>query len=63
MLDSEQVYTSVTNEVLAPYGKSLSWELKASLMGRPAHDATARQAHPLTLRRHPGLTAVALFAG
>lgn len=37
-----QTYTVVTNEVLAPYGKTLTWELKASLMGRPAHDAATR---------------------
>jgi pseudouridine-5'-monophosphatase len=43
-----QTYTQVTNEVLAPYGKTLSWELKASLMGRPAHDAASR-----CVPRHP----------
>lgn len=45
-----QTYTVVTNEVLAPYGKTLTWELKASLMGRPAHDAASRSASLVFLR-------------
>ncbi|GAA5859472.1 hypothetical protein JCM8547_006840 [Rhodosporidiobolus lusitaniae] len=36
MIDSERLYTVATNSVLAPYGKTLSWEVKASLMGKPA---------------------------
>ncbi|GAA5953858.1 hypothetical protein JCM21900_005493 [Sporobolomyces salmonicolor] len=41
MIDSERLYTQVTNEVLAPYGKEMTWEIKATVMGRPAHDAAA----------------------
>ncbi|GJN92598.1 hypothetical protein Rhopal_005633-T1 [Rhodotorula paludigena] len=42
MIDSERLYTLASNEVLAPYGKELTWEIKAQLMGRPAHDSAAR---------------------
>ncbi|BGP18471.1 hypothetical protein JCM10213_001214 [Rhodosporidiobolus nylandii] len=37
MIDSERLYTVATNALLAPYGKELTWEVKANLMGRPAH--------------------------
>lgn len=42
MIDSERLYTVATNAVLAPYGKEMTWDIKAKLMGRPAHDAAAR---------------------
>lgn len=28
MIDSERLYTVATNEVLEPYGKSLTWEVR-----------------------------------
>ncbi|GAA6061002.1 hypothetical protein JCM10212_001058, partial [Sporobolomyces blumeae] len=39
MIDSERMYTKVTNELLAPYNKEVTWEIKSQLMGRPARDA------------------------
>ncbi|KAM0790711.1 hypothetical protein ACM66B_004567 [Microbotryomycetes sp. NB124-2] len=39
MLDSERIYTIVTNEVIRPYGKEMTMEIKAGLMGRPGEDA------------------------
>ncbi|CAD6575292.1 MAG: hypothetical protein CYPHOPRED_005672 [Cyphobasidiales sp. Tagirdzhanova-0007] len=39
LIDSERVYTLVTNELLAPYGKEVTWELKKGIMGRPGLDA------------------------
>ncbi|GAA6046887.1 hypothetical protein JCM3770_003412 [Rhodotorula araucariae] len=42
MIDSERLYTVASNEILAPYGKELTWEIKAQLMGRPAHESAAR---------------------
>jgi len=39
LIDSERVYTEVTNEFLAPYGKEVTWELKKGIMGRPGLDA------------------------
>ena len=36
LIDSEDKYTMITNEVLAMYGKpSLPWSIKAQLQGRP----------------------------
>lgn len=28
MIDSERLYTLASNEVLAPYGKELTWEVR-----------------------------------
>ncbi|KAK4052369.1 hypothetical protein OIV83_002171 [Microbotryomycetes sp. JL201] len=39
MLDSERIYTIVTNEVIRPYGKEMTMDIKAGLMGRPGEDA------------------------
>lgn len=39
LLDSERLYTQVTNEILAPYNKQLTWEIKAMLMGRPSEES------------------------
>ncbi|KAJ8083857.1 hypothetical protein PM082_002623 [Marasmius tenuissimus] len=39
MIDSEKIYTDVTNEILAPFGKEMSWEIKAGCMGKPERAA------------------------
>ncbi|KAI0315229.1 HAD-like protein [Amylostereum chailletii] len=39
MIDSERVYTEVTNEILAPYGAFMTWDIKSGLMGKPERDA------------------------
>jgi len=41
MIDSERVYTEVTNDILAPYGVEMTWEIKAGLMGKPERAAAA----------------------
>ncbi|KAI0745927.1 HAD-like protein [Earliella scabrosa] len=41
LIDSERVYTDVTNELLAPYGKVMTWDIKAGLMGKPEREAAA----------------------
>lgn len=41
MIDSEKIYSDVTNTILKPYGKTMTWEIKAGLMGRPSLDAAA----------------------
>ncbi|KAH9895129.1 HAD-like protein [Cubamyces lactineus] len=41
LIDSERVYTDVTNELLAPYGKEMTWDIKAGLMGKPEREAAA----------------------
>ncbi|WFD30503.1 pseudouridine 5'-phosphatase [Malassezia sp. CBS 17886] len=40
LIDSESIYTDVVNEVLRPYGKQQSWEIKSRLMGKPEREAT-----------------------
>lgn len=35
MIDSERIYTDVTNDILAEYGAKMTWEMKAGLMGKP----------------------------
>nr|GAT46901.1 predicted protein [Mycena chlorophos] len=35
LLDTESIYTKVTNTILAPYGKEMTWEIKAGCMGKP----------------------------
>ncbi|KDQ57425.1 hypothetical protein JAAARDRAFT_35143 [Jaapia argillacea MUCL 33604] len=39
MIDSERIYTDVTNQILAEYGKEMTWDIKAGLMGKPEKDA------------------------
>ncbi|KAJ8695908.1 hypothetical protein PTI98_005819 [Pleurotus ostreatus] len=34
MIDSERVYTDVTNEILSDYGKEMTWDIKAGCMGK-----------------------------
>ncbi|GBE80618.1 Putative uncharacterized hydrolase [Sparassis crispa] len=41
LIDSERVYTDVTNNILARYGKTMTWDIKAGLMGKPERDAAA----------------------
>lgn len=36
LLDTEPLYTTAYDRVMAPYGASLDWETKATMMGRPA---------------------------
>lgn len=40
LIDSEAIYTLVTNEILAPYGAEMTWEIKAGLMGKNEQTAT-----------------------
>ncbi|GAA99395.1 uncharacterized protein L969DRAFT_86633 [Mixia osmundae IAM 14324] len=39
LLDSERIYTIASNEWLRPYGKTMTWETKVKLMGRPAPES------------------------
>jgi pseudouridine-5'-monophosphatase len=39
LLDTESIYTKVTNEIVAPHGKVLDWTTKSDLMGRPPFDS------------------------
>ncbi|ORX36614.1 HAD-like domain-containing protein [Kockovaella imperatae] len=37
--DSETIYTKVTNDILARYGKTMTWEIKAGIMGKVQREA------------------------
>ncbi|KAJ7760980.1 HAD-like domain-containing protein [Mycena metata] len=39
LIDSEAIYTQVTNTILAPFGKEMTWEMKAGCMGKPEREA------------------------
>ncbi|KAJ3576780.1 hypothetical protein NP233_g196 [Leucocoprinus birnbaumii] len=39
MIDSEKIYTDVTNEILGKYGKEMTWDIKAGCMGKPERQA------------------------
>ncbi|EPT04610.1 hypothetical protein FOMPIDRAFT_1156880 [Fomitopsis schrenkii] len=39
LIDSERVYTEVTNDLLAEHGKEMTWDIKAGLMGKPERQA------------------------
>ncbi|KAH8835669.1 HAD-like protein [Flagelloscypha sp. PMI_526] len=41
MINTEEVYTDVTNEILAPFGVSMTWETKAGCMGKPELEAAS----------------------
>ncbi|KAF4567239.1 hypothetical protein EYR36_010857 [Pleurotus pulmonarius] len=51
MIDSERVYTDVTNEILSEYGKEMTWDIKAGCMGKPE-----RQAAEHLLSFFPGIS-------
>lgn len=40
LIDSEAIYTKVTNDILAPYGKVMTWDIKKELMGKPERAAS-----------------------
>lgn len=40
LIDSERIYTDVVNEILKPYGKEQTWDIKSKLMGQPERAAT-----------------------
>lgn len=40
LIDSERIYTDVVNDILRPYGKEQSWDVKSKLMGQPERAAT-----------------------
>lgn len=39
LLDTEPVYTRVTQQILDPYGKTFTWELKQQMMGQPSRQS------------------------
>lgn len=41
LIDSESIYTDVVNDILRPYGKEQTWDIKSRLMGQPERAATS----------------------
>ncbi|KAH8118954.1 HAD-like protein [Phellopilus nigrolimitatus] len=39
LIDSERIYTDVTNNILGKFGKKMTWDIKAGLMGKPERQA------------------------
>jgi len=39
LLDTEPIYTEVTNRITSRYGKVFDWSVKADMLGRPAMDS------------------------
>eukprot|EP00123_Amoebidium_parasiticum_P010187 comp19945_c1_seq1/m.24271 comp19945_c1_seq1/g.24271 ORF comp19945_c1_seq1/g.24271 comp19945_c1_seq1/m.24271 type:complete len:243 (-) comp19945_c1_seq1:177-905(-) len=39
LLDTETIYTKVTQEIVAPYGKVFDWSLKVQMMGKKGEEA------------------------
>jgi pseudouridine-5'-monophosphatase len=39
LLDTEPIYTEVTNRITSRYGKIFDWSVKADMLGRPAMDS------------------------
>lgn len=40
--DTERLYTVATQNILDPYGKLYTWEVKASVMGMQSHEMAQR---------------------
>lgn len=61
LIDSEGIYTKVVNDILKPYGKEQTWEIKANLMGKPEREATCTSSLlplPTVAFLHPKLTLI-----
>ncbi|KIK68971.1 hypothetical protein GYMLUDRAFT_35004 [Collybiopsis luxurians FD-317 M1] len=41
MIDSEKINRDVTNKILAKYGKEVTWEIKAGIMGKSARESAS----------------------
>ncbi|KIJ18580.1 hypothetical protein PAXINDRAFT_8836 [Paxillus involutus ATCC 200175] len=42
LIGTEEIYTQVTNEILANHGVQMTWEMKSGLMGKVEHEAVAQ---------------------
>jgi pseudouridine-5'-monophosphatase len=49
LLDTERIYTEVTQEYVGQWGKTFDWSIKANMVGRPAIDAATYLVEALDL--------------
>jgi len=49
LLDTERIYTEVTQRIVARYGKVFDWSVKADMIGRPALDSARHLVRALEL--------------
>ena len=53
LLDTETIYTEVTQEYVAQWGKTFDWSIKSHMVGRPAIEAAAYLVEALDLPVSP----------
>jgi pseudouridine-5'-monophosphatase len=53
LLDTEQLYTEATQRIVARYGKTFDWSVKADMIGRPALDSARHLVTALELPMAP----------
>lgn len=52
LLNTEDIYTKVTQKILEPYGKQFTWSIKVKMMGRRAPEAAQVLIDELGLQEH-----------
>jgi pseudouridine-5'-monophosphatase len=53
LLDTERVYTAVTQEIVGRFGKTFDWSVKGNMIGRPALDSARYLVEALALPLTP----------
>ena len=53
LLDTEQIYTDVTQRIVARFGKTFDWSIKADMIGRPAIESARHLTATLDLPMTP----------
>ncbi|MYB35668.1 MAG: HAD-IA family hydrolase [Gammaproteobacteria bacterium] len=53
LLDTEVIYTRVSQEIVSRYGKTFDWSVKANMIGRPAMDSSRHLVETLDIPMTP----------
>ena len=53
LLDTENFYTDVTQQIVSRYGKNFDWSIKSQMLGRPAHESARTLVRVLELPIRP----------
>lgn len=53
LLDTEVIYTRVSQEIVSRYGKTFDWSVKANMIGRPAIDSSRHLVETLDIPMTP----------